>query len=418
MRSASADRRRRRLRPLVTLLLGTLLVAGCSAPTTTEPTPLPDSPPVDVALASLLAGRAKAVMLHDQPAFMETVDPRPSPFRKRQRRLFANLQELPLAAYDLEVRGISQLSDGRAQAEVTVIMQLDGYDAVPVRTPALFTFERVDDEWELVSDHDATFDSEHNVDLQPWERTRIEAEHDGGVLGIFDTKSIDDAYQVMRAVQRGLADIAPRIPLEWSRHVVVYALSDVAQMASLDELPGGDPERLEGVAFSVPAGTGDPTLASVRFMLHPRMLDRDEPRRDRLIRHELTHVAIAERDDRVPIWLAEGIAEWVSVRDVPRDERVIAREAVEMAQGGLTGLPGDADFNAEHTSAKYGIAWWACEVVADRYGPDRLWALLAEMGEGDGTSEGEQDEVLQRVVGMTGAELAALAGRRIVRNFG
>ncbi|HSX69143.1 hypothetical protein [Nocardioides sp.] len=418
MPSASADPRRGPRRPLATLVLGTLLLAGCTSPTTSAPEPSPDSPSADAALTSLLAGRAKAVMLHDQPAFMDSVDPRPSPFRKRQQRLFANLQELPLAAYDLEAHGVTQLPDGRAQAEVTVIMQLEGYDAVPVRTPALFTFARVDGEWELASDHDATYDGAHDVDLQPWERTRIEAEHEGGVLGIFDTRSIDDAHQVMRAVRRGLADIAPRIPVEWSHHVVVYALSDVAQMASLDELPGGDPERLEGVAFSVPAGGSNPALASVRFMLHPRMLGRDEPRRDRLIRHELTHVAIAERDDRVPIWLAEGIAEWVSVRDVPREERVIARDAVEMAQGGLTALPGDADFNAEHTSANYGISWWACEVVADRFGEDRLWALLAEMGAGDGTTESGQDEVLQRVVGMTGSELAAEAGRQIVRNFG
>jgi hypothetical protein len=417
MPSASADPRRRRLRPLAPLLLSTLLVAGCSAPTT-APDPLPDSPPVDVALSSLLAGRAKAVLLHDQPSFMDSVDPEPSPFRKRQRRLFANLQELPLAAYDLELNHVTEASDSRAQAQVTVIMQLDGYDAVPVRTPGLFTFARVDGEWELTSDHDATFDGEHDVDLQPWERTRIEAENQGGVLGIFDSRSIDDAYQVMRAVQRGIAAITPRIPLAWSHHVVVYALSDVAQMASLDELPGGDPERLEGVAFSVPAGGGNPELASVRFMLHPRMLGRDDARRDRLIRHELTHVAIADRDDRVPIWLAEGIAEWVSVRDVPRDERVISRDAVEMAQAGLHALPDDADFNGEHTSANYGIAWWACEVIADRYGADRIWALLAEMGQGDGTPESEQDVVLRRVVGMTGAQLAAASGRRIVRNFG
>ena len=417
MPSASADPRRPRLALLVPLLLGTLLAAGCS-PSTPAPEPLPDGPPIDVAIASLLDGRAKAVLMHDQPAFMDSVDPKPSQFRKRQRRLFANLQELPLAAYHLELRGVTQLPDGRAQAEVTVIMQLEGYDAVPVRTPGLFALDRVDGEWELVSDHDPTYDAAHDVDLEPWERTRIQAENEGGVLGIFDSRSIDDAYQVMRAVQRGIADITPRIPLTWSHHVVVYALSDVAQMASLDELPGGDPERLEGVAFSVPAGDSNGSLASVRFMLHPRMLGRDEPRRDRLIRHELTHVAIADRDDRVPIWLAEGIAEWVSVRDVPRDERVISRDAVEMAQAGLTSLPADADFNAEHTAANYGIAWWACEVVADRFGPERLWALLTEMGAGDGTSEREQDDVLQHVIGMTGAQLAAAAGHRIVRDFG
>lgn len=418
MPSASADPRRR-LRTLAALLLGTLVLAGCS-PTApgTGSQPAPGSPSVDVALAALLGSRAKAVLLHDQPMFMDSVDPKPSAFRKRQRRLFANLQELPLAAYDLELNDVRRLPGGRAQGEVTVIMQLDGYDAVPVRTPALFTFARVDGDWEVTSDHDATYDGAHDVDLQPWERTRIQAENQGGVLGIFDDRSVDDAYQVMRAVQRGIAAIAPRIPLAWSHHVVVYALSDVAQMASLDELPGGDPERLEGVAFSVPAGGGNSGLASVRFMLNPRMLQHDDPRRDRLIRHELTHVAIADRDDRVPIWLAEGIAEWVSVRDEPRDQRVISRDAVEMAQAGLSGLPGDTDFNGARASANYGIAWWACEAIADRFGPERLWALLAEMGKGDGTTAADQDAVLQRVIHMTGAQLAAAAGRRIVRYFG
>ncbi|MDO7869493.1 hypothetical protein [Nocardioides jiangxiensis] len=411
---------RRGIQRLAPLLLGALLAAGCSAPPpATSPAPTPAGPPLEEAVSTVLAARSKAVLMHDQPAFMEGVDPEKPGFRRNQLRLFANLQELPLAAYDVQLRGVTELPGGAVQAEVTVITQLDGYDVVPVRTPGLFTFRRTDEgTLELDADHDAGYDADHDVDLQPWERTRIEAEDRDGVLGIFDRASIDDAYQVMRAVRRGIDDIAPLIPLPWSHHVVVYALSDVAQMASLDDLPGGDPERLEGVAFSVPAGDGNQDVASVRFMLHPRVLGRDDARRDRLIRHELTHVAVADRDDRVPTWLAEGIAEWVSVQAVPRHERVISREALEMAQAGLTALPRDADFNDEHTAANYGIAWWACQVVADRFGPDTVWQLLAEMGKGGGTSEADQDGVLRRVLGMSGAELAAAAGRRIVRTFG
>ena len=409
---------RRGFQRLAPLLLGALLVAGCSSPTP-APAPTPVGPPLDDAISTLLAARAKAVLMHDQPAFMETVDPAKRGFLHNQRRLFANLQELPLAAYDLQLRGVTELPGGSIQAEVTVIMQLDQYDVVPVRTPGLFTFRRgADGTLALDADHDRTYDEDHDVDLQPWERTRIEAENEDGVLGIFDHASIDDAYQVMSAVHRGIEDIAPRIPLPWSHHVVVYALSDVAQMASLDELPGGDPERLEGVAFSVPAGNGSTDVASVRFMLHPRMLGRDDARRDRLIRHELTHVAVADRDDRVPTWLAEGIAVWVSVQAVPRDDWVISREALELALAGLTALPSDAGFNDAHTAANYGISWWACQVIADRFGPETVWQLLAAMGQGGGTSEADQDDVLRRVLGMSGAELAAAAGRRIVRTFG
>lgn len=417
MANPSAERARRRLLPLVSLALGLTLVAGCRDDGA-EVGPETVAPAVDAAIGTLLADRAKAVLMRDQPAFMGSVGGEVVGFRKIQRRLFDNLQELPLSAYDLELHGITQLPDGRAQAEVTTIMQLAKYDAMPVRTPGLLTFRRTpDDVWVLIDDHDEAYDAEHGVDLQPWERTRIEAEDENGVLGIFDRGSIDDAYQIMDAVHDGIEDIAPRIPLEWSHRVVVYALSDVAQMASLDELPGGDPERLEGVAFGVQAGGMTPGLASVRFMLHPRMLGRDDARRDRLIRHELTHVAIAERDDEVPTWLAEGIAEWVSVRAVPAEERVISREAVERAQAGLTGLPPDAGFNGEHSAAHYGIAWWACEVIADRFGAKALWAVLAKMGEAGVTTTAEQDAVLEELLGVSSAELARLAGRRIARLF-
>ncbi len=400
------------------LVLLTLLLTGCWKGPAEVADPTSSTAPLESALAEVLDARARAVLMRDEPAFLDSVVPDKPGFRKLQGRLFDNLQELPLAAYDLELRGVTPSADGRVQAEVTVITQLASYDVVPVRTPARFTFvEGADDRWRVAADHDAAYDEEHGVDLQPWERTRIEAENDAGVLGIFDARSIDDAYQVMAAVHRGIDDIAPRIPIPWTRRVVVYALSDVAQMASLDELPGGDPERLEGVAFGVQAGGTSSAVASVRFMLHPRMLGRDTPRRDRLIRHELTHVAIGDRDDRVPTWLAEGIAEWVSVRAVPRDQRVISRAAVEEAQAGLTALPADAAFNGEHASANYGISWWACEVIVTRFGREALWSLLNQMAAGEGTTDADQDAVLRQVLGLTGADLAQAAGRRIVNAF-
>ena len=90
----------------------------------------------------------------------------------------------------------------------------------------------------------------------------------------------------------------PRCHCDWSERVVVYALSDLRALAELDNLPGGDPDRLDGVAFPVRAGPRTRTLASTRFMLHPRMIYRNDQTRDRLIRHELTHVALGLRTTR------------------------------------------------------------------------------------------------------------------------
>jgi hypothetical protein len=379
--------------------------------------PVAVAPAVDGAIADALALRARAVRTHDQPEFMDGVDAGERPFLRYQALLFDNLQELPLQAYDYELRGVTKLPDGRVEADLIESMQLRGYDTEPVRTPGRFTFREVNGRWVLDRDHNAAFDLDHHIHRQPWELSRIEAEQQSGVLGIFDRDSIDAAYQIMPAVADGIADISARIPLNWSRHVVVYALSSITMMASLDDLPGGNPQRLEGVAFGVPAEPGTSRLAGMRFMLHPRLIDQDTDRRDRLIRHELTHVAIGTRDDHVPTWLAEGLAEWVSVQAVPRAQREISREALEMAQAGITALPVDEDFNGVHSQANYGIAWYACEFIAGRFGPRRVWRLLSVMDKGTGTPEADQDAVLQEVLGMSGDELAAAAGRQIVRTF-
>lgn len=414
-------RRGGRLLAALALLMGGA-TGGLSACSDERPEPgpaiVPAGPTVDAAVAALLASRADAVRTRNEPEFMDGVDPDDRAFRRTQARLFANLQELPLQVFGYDLHRVARLPDGRVQAEITQFMQLRGYDAVPVNTPGVFTYRQLPGgPWALQSDHDEAFDLDHGIDLQPWELTRIEAEERGGILGIFDKRSVDSAYQVMAAVEEGVDAIAPRIPLPWNNRVVVYALSDVTMMASLDDLPGGDPERLEGVAFGVLAEPGKQGLAGVRFMLHPRVIQKDDEERDRLIRHELTHVAIGERDDHVPTWLSEGIAEYVSVQSVPQADREISREAVDRAQLGLIALPQDTDFNGEHSAANYGISWYACEVIADRFGEEALWGLLAELGKDGGTRESEQDAVLQRVLGMDGAQIAAAAGRRIVRTF-
>lgn len=379
--------------------------------------PVNVAPAVDDAISDALALRARAVRTRDQPVFIDGIDADERPFLRTQARLFDNLQELPLEAFDYELRGVTELPDGRVEADIIQSMQLRGFDTEPVRTAGRFTFREFNGRWVLDRDHNDAFDLDHQIHRQPWELSRIEAEQQAGVLGIFDRDSIDAAYQIMPAVADGIADISARIPLRWSQHVVVYALSKITMMASLDDLPGGDPERLEGVAFGVPAAPGTTRLAGMRFMLHPRLIDQDDDRRDRLIRHELTHVAIGTRDDHVPTWLAEGLAEWVSVQAVPLAQREISREAFEMAQSGITSLPADADFNGAHSQANYGIAWYVCEFISRRFGEKRVWRLLAAMDKGAGTPEADQDKVLADVLGISGDQLAAAAGRKIVRTF-
>ena len=110
-------------------------------------------------------------------------------------------------------------------------------------------------------------------------------------------------------------------------------------------------------------------VASTRFVLNPRLLAADPGVRDRLIRHELVHVALGSRDDRIPVWLSEGLAEYLSVRTMP------AGRAGDLGRGARRGprrprraARRDTFNDGPSLAANYGVAWWICEAIAETYG--------------------------------------------------
>ena len=237
---------------------------------------------------------------------------------------------------------------------------------------------------------DLQWEVENQVQPQPWDDGEVVVTRGLGVLGIFDEGSVRASGKLLASVERGIADVAGVVPSSWSQSVVVYALSNTAFLATLPGLPGGDPTGVDGVAFPVFAVAGRRrrrTWCRTRFVLHPRMLDEAGRARDRLVRHELTHVAIGADDDRAPVWLSEGLAEYVSVQSLPPEKRTISEAAIEAARAGVTEMPPDDSFNDAGTpgraSANYGIAWFACEYLAASFGEVTLWQLLAVLNEPD-----------------------------------
>ncbi len=406
------------------LLLALLAVLSCLSACSVldgddESAPPVASPDVTAEVRTLLTRHARALRAGEMTAFLDDVDDAKKSFAARQKRYFLNLRQLPLAKFGWRVpaNSVTETEDG-VRAVVELRMQLKGYDAAPVLTPQALTFTRTDDGLKLAGDRDPEFNDRYGVELAPWDLMRIDVEEGDGVLGIFDAKSVDAAYQIIGSVERGIDAIDAEVPLDWSNRVVVYALSDIRPLAQLDNLPGGDPDKLDGVAFPVRAGPRTRQLASTRFMLHPRMIYRNDQTRDRLIRHELTHVALGLRDDKVPTWLSEGIAEYVSVQPIATYRRMIAKDALLDAEAGVDGLPLDKTFNGSHSGANYGIAWYACEYISATYGEDALWRLFDTMRAEGGTGEKGQDTVIRDVLGISGDQLADAAAQKIVNTFG
>ena len=428
---------------LLSLALGAALLAGCSS----EDVPLlgdeqPTSEPTQQAkpgagvaprLQRLLGDRARAIRGDRQRAFERTLAGGDQEALVTEERLFHNFSTLPLARFGYQLDPRSVRRRGKAvTAEVYRSVQLEGYDTVPVRTVDRMRFVRAPGSrrgWLVRSATDEEWRAEHDVPLQAWDLERIEVREGDRVLLVLDRASLGDSAELIGALERGIADVAPRVPYRWDERVVAYALRDEEFLRRLGDVPGGNPERLDAVTFPVRADGTSGRLAATRFVMAPRMLSRTPEVRDRLVRHELVHVALGVRDDPVPTWLSEGLAEWVSAADLPEEEQTIAADAVGAAADGVEMLPENDTFNGAEAGANYGIAWFAVGFVADTYGEQQPWALLDAMraagrgGAGSGADRAqigpdEADAVLRDELGMGEAELAEAATRQILTTFG
>lgn len=426
-------------RPWLGVALATLLlvlpVAGCSSDTPDEPAAPTDRgaaksgkdqpvavPDVARALTRTLARRADAVRRHDGTAFLAGVDRRDEEFLAAQTAYFANLDALPVGEFGYRLDRGSVLRDGKSYwAELDVTLELDGFDRVPVVTRDRYLFRPAakGEGYVLASTTDLAWEETHGIDPQPWESGPLTIRSTSGVLGLFDAGSAGVAGQVMTEVEAGVAAVSTEVPYDWDGRVVVYALGDPDFLSRLDNVPGGDALALDAVTFPVQARPGSRETAATRFILNPRMLSQPPLSRGRLIRHELTHVALGDLQDGVPTWLTEGLAEYVSVQPLAPEQRAVSGPALTAARGAPTTLPGDENFNGPESQAHYGLAWWACEYLAETYDESVLWLLLDAMaGESGESGDGvDTDEVLTKVLQTDESTVARKSARLMVDTY-
>jgi hypothetical protein len=366
----------RRILAVLLLVLLTSLLSACSDD---DPPPTSSEPDADVAadIQRTLRQRARAIVQQDPAAFERTLGRRSAGFLAEQQRYYENLEQLPLGKvrFDLAEQTIEEKGDGY-WAEVSVRLELQGYDVAPVVTRDRWRFAPTRDGRRYVVTSTAASDP------QPWDLGEIEAREAPGVLGIFDPTTVLSADQVLESVSDARFEVRSVLPAELGDPggVVVYVLDDDAFLESLDNLPVADPDRLDGVTVPVPRSASDPDrgVASYRILLSPDALDEGSEGIDRLVRHELTHVAMGDRAWGVPLWLAEGLAEYVSVRPIAPAERRLQADALDLVADGVTDVPADSDFGGPDAEGWYAVAWWTCEYIAATYGEPALWSLLDE----------------------------------------
>jgi hypothetical protein len=371
--------------------------------------------------------RAAAIRDGDLEAFLDTLDRSDTKLVRRQRRYFANLQDLPVEQLAYDVLQSDWPAGLRSPAwgpqvsipQVRLSLQLRGFDAVPVQRVTGFAFGYHDGRPVIVSELTGAGKQFPGSNPAPWDLVRIHVRSDAETLQVYDEGTWLRAGAVSLALRAGIADVRSAVPFAWDGRAVVYVFSRPVVLNSFEGVPGGNIKHLGAMTFPMYAVPGQPTVAGVRFTLLPSSLQAGAAFLGRIIRHELTHVALGDRDDGTPVWFAEGLAEYMGARAIPEDERRIATVALGMARAGVSDMPASRGFNGEDQAWHYALSWMACDYLAATQGEDRLWALMDALHNGGaGTADDAQDAVLQSVVGLDSAQLARRAAGRIVRIYG
>jgi hypothetical protein len=390
------------------------------------------------AVDAILDRRADAVRSGDRAGFLAAVDPA---FRVQQGDLFDDLGRLPLATWRQRADRAPPAPEAAGPDAWTVRLELRyrlrGFDHSDVVGTEYLTFARRRD----TSTRGGTRrDARDARDAREAGGAGLTILGDGTAQGLIDDPEIWDGDRL--SVVRGrrslvIGDGAPRARLRqiaarldravpavtavvgsaWERRAVAIVPATAERAAAL---AGGGQSLREIAALATvmraPAGSRGNDRIVISPDAYPRL---NEIGRHVVLTHELTHVATHGADDaRTPVWLIEGLADYVGYKGVDVPVASAARELRgEVAKGRLpAALPGKEDFSGAtgRLPQAYEEAWLACRMVAERYGEARLVHLYRAAG----GREGAPADALRQVLGVGTAEFTAMWRDYLRRELG
>ncbi len=160
-----------------------------------------------------------------------------------------------------------------------------------------------------------------------------------------------------------------------------------ASESALDRALGAEPGRYTAIAAVTSAIDGRTGRSPVHVFVNHEVDGRLRRQGAQVVMsHEAVHVATDAPGSVVPLWLLEGFADYVALRDVELPVSTTAGQVISQVRSdGLPrSLPGAVQFDTgdAHLGAAYEAAWIACTVLADRGGEQALVDLYARVDAG------------------------------------
>ena len=372
---------------------------GDSANQSASSVPTVDEETARLAAArDLLAARVAAVKARSKSSWMATVDVPGTAFRARQSLEYDNLIKLPIsrlsygavrAAPALSAARIRRLGPTAWAAIVTGSYSLVGFDRAPQSFDASYTLVRRPGGWRLADDTDGV-----NT-FQMWDLPgmRVLRGKDGIVIGNAPELRMREYQTIADSAVRRVDGVWGK---DWNSRVVILTPAtneEFARLLSRSSVKGLDQVAAitQGVIESGQRAQGD------RVVINPRAFTALQPIGRRVvISHELTHVAArSSTTSPVPIWLTEGMADYVGYSGLDLSRQRVASDLLASVRAGKgpTALPTDRDFDPTRTTIapSYSESWLAVSRLVDLYGQAKVVAfyrVVASAPSTDGVAPG------------------------------
>ncbi|CAM5353217.1 hypothetical protein ACPXCO_01720 [Streptomyces cyaneofuscatus] len=405
VRGRDARGRRPRLpRRAAGLALAVLLTASaCAAPADADTTLTVRE------IDATLERRAAAVLARDPAGYLDALAPDAAKLRAAQRTELANLADVPLKSWAYEVKGITEEDGDWATAEVELRYRIDGYDTAPVAARRTLELMRDGERWYVSADRPAKGASD-----QLWHQGEVEVVRGAHSLVLGVGRPEEELRQIADTVDLAVPAVSDAWPQPWARRVVVLVPDSVESMAGLLGSPETSYRGIAAVTTGEAGTTGKRPALADRVIVNPQAYASLGSFGQRVVlTHETTHVATrTSTSTATPVWLSEGFADWAAYRGEDRTPDLIAPELTGAVRAGdvPAGLPDDKDFGFDGDPAElaraYESAWMACELIAERWGQEKLTAFYAAVGAHPGR-DGAVEQAMGSVLDTTPEEFTA-----------
>lgn len=357
----------------------------------TSQTNTPSTPPQaatdvgerDVRAIATLSEQERALARGSAASYASTWDRRGAA-QRRAAATYANLRALRVDHLNpryvaSDVGGLTadeqrRLGGSAWTADVDIAWRLSGVDRSDATTTLTYTFVRRAGEVRV-----AEVDTADGAHEPVWLLGRLHVRRSERTVVAATNRA--DARQLDRALRRAVDDVGRVIP-SWRGELVAYGPSTVRQF---DSILAAAPGAYEGIAAVTTTIDGSRQAdAPVAIVINPSVFAGLGPIGAHVVvTHESTHVATDATTVSMPLWIAEGFADYVGVGAVDVPLSVSARVAFrDVRSHGLpASLPTDAEFRGEGGDIElaYEQAWLATRVIARDFGERRLVAFYQDV---------------------------------------